>query len=109
MSESWSKICSTEQLIPNTGICALHNNEQVAIFLCGIEEALYAISNYCPFSKANVLSRGILGSIGESKVVASPIYKQRFCLTSGKCLEDDNVNVKTYEVRITDGFVELKS
>ena len=87
----WTNICSLEDLVPDTGVCALVEGKQVAIFRFGDDETVYAISNYDPFGKANVLSRGILGSIGERPVVASPLYKQHFDLTSGECLEDDAV------------------
>jgi nitrite reductase/ring-hydroxylating ferredoxin subunit len=46
------------------------------------------------------LSRGIVGSVGEHLVVASPIYKQHFCLQTGACMED-NVNLRTWSVRVT--------
>jgi len=53
-----------------------------------------------------VLSRGIIGSIGERLVVASPLYKQHFCLKTGECLEQE-VKVKTYPARIHEGQVQV--
>ena len=65
-------------------------------FVFGDGEQVFAVSNFDPFGKANVLSRGIIGSIGEQLVVASPLYKQHFDLQTGACLEDDSVSLKTF-------------
>lgn len=113
----WISICPDQDLLANTGLCALHNGEQVAIFKIelpsdspniDLEQDLYAISNYDPIGKANVLSRGILGNIGDHLVVASPLYKQHFDLVTGECLEDSEQNVKTYEVRRFNNEIQLK-
>ena len=104
---SKQKICSSNDLIPNSGICALlntkneHNqdtDEQIAIFyLPDTEEKVFAISNWDPIGEANVLSRGIIGNINEEIVVASPLYKQHFNLKTGQCLEED-IQIKTYPI-----------
>jgi len=52
-----------------------------------------------------VLSRGLVGSIGERIVVASPIYKQHFDLQTGECLEAPHNSVASYPVRVEDGKV----
>jgi len=104
MSE-WTDICHRDDIVPNTGRCALFNGEQVAIFR--VNEDFYAINNHCPFSRANVLSRGIVGSLSEHKVVASPLYKQHFDLETGQCLEDQSVTIKTYAVRLAGDTVQL--
>ena len=58
------------------------------------------IDNYDPIGGANVLSRGIVGDINGELVVASPLYKQHFSLLSGRCLEDDSVQVSVYQARL---------
>ncbi|MFL0797805.1 MAG: nitrite reductase small subunit NirD [Cellvibrionaceae bacterium] len=105
----WKTICKKEDLTPNTGLCALLNGEQVAVFYSGKEDSLYAVSNFDPFGKANVLSRGLMGSAGEELFVASPLYKQKFNLKTGKCLDDDSVQLKTYAVRLENGEVQLQA
>ncbi len=99
------KICNTKDLIANSGICVLIDKEQVALFY--IDKTIYAINNYDPIGKANVLSRGIIGDIEGNLVVASPLYKEHFDLKTGKCLEDENVSIKTYECEIKDDGVYL--
>jgi nitrite reductase (NADH) small subunit len=54
-----------------------------------------------------VLSRGIVGDREGRATVASPIYKQVFELATGLCLDDPDVMVPTYPVRVVDGIVEI--
>lgn len=103
----WITVCNESDLISDTGLCALHGGEQVAIFKPALVNQLYALSNFDPFGKANVMSRGIIGSIGENLVVASPLYKQHFDLKTGECLEDSSASLKTYQVRVDAGQVQL--
>ena len=103
----WITVCDEDAITPGTGVCALLDKEQVAIFKTGTDKQLYAISNYDPIGKANVLSRGILGSIGDKMVVASPLYKQHFDLSTGECIEDESAQVKTYAVRVDKGKIQL--
>lgn len=106
---NWTTLCAESELMPNVGVCAKHEEQQIALFQVKIGEnqALFAIGNWDPIGKANVLSRGILGSIGEAMVVASPLYKQHFCLKSGNCLEQQDVSVPIYQVRVHEGHVQL--
>jgi nitrite reductase (NADH) small subunit len=104
----WVKVCQLDDIVPNTGVCALVNGEQVAIFRLD-DDSLYAISNHDPFSRANVLSRGIVGDIKGEVVVASPVYKQHFSLKSGQCLEDAEVGVTTFQVRREGDTVYVKA
>ncbi|GGI91262.1 nitrite reductase small subunit NirD [Shewanella gelidii] len=105
--ESWTSICQTDDLVPNTGVCALFNEEQVAVFHCAATDSLYAVSNYDPIGQANVLSRGIIGSIASEPVVASPLYKQHFSLKTGACLQQPDVTLKTYKVRRQGKHIQL--
>jgi nitrite reductase (NADH) small subunit len=106
--ELWETVCNVSDINKNTGVCALHNGEQVAIFKVGDDETLFAIQNYDPIGEANVLSRGIIGDVNGQLVVASPLYKQQFCLMTGRCLEEDDVELKTYQIRNQEGVVQLR-
>lgn len=105
--KQWIDVCSEGDLQADSGICALVKNEQVAIFYMPKEKAIYAINNYDPFGKANVLSRGLVGDMNDIPMVASPLHKQHFNLQTGVCLEDENVSVDAYHVRIEKGRVEV--
>ena len=105
---SWVPVCELDDLLTNVGVCAKVADRQVAIFKIVDQgkTTLYAIDNHDPFSKANVLSRGIVGDLKGHNVVASPIYKQHFCLETGKCLEEDT-QIPVYKVRENAGKVEV--
>lgn len=104
------KICALEDIVPETGVCALLNDKQIAIFRTK-DDQVFAIDNYDPFSQANVLSRGLIGATEvegkEVLYVASPIYKQRFSFSDGKCLDDERQSIDVYAVRVEDGGVYL--
>lgn len=106
----WIKVCKLEDILPETGVCALVGKEHVAIFRPYNSDELYAISNIDPFANASVLSRGIIGEHENELWVASPLKKQRFRLKDGYCLEDEHYSVAHYVVKIDDnGFVQVKS
>ena len=103
----WHPICALDDIVPDTGVCALVNDRAVAVFHLrdGDEPVVYAIDNLDPNSAASVLSRGIVGNLGERTVVASPIYKHHFDLNTGECLEAPEHSVNSYPVRLHDDFV----
>jgi nitrite reductase (NADH) small subunit len=102
--QHWSAVCAVDEIVPDTGVCALLKGRQVAVFRVG-DEKLFAIDNYDPNANAAVLSRGLVGSLGERIVVASPIYKHHFDLRTGECLEAPHNSVGSYPVRVEDGKV----
>lgn len=109
MSEKkWVGVCFEEDLFEDTGVCAKVNDKQVAIFKSRRLGQVFAISNYDPVGEANVLSRGILGSIGDAVVVASPLYKEHFNLATGECLEKPEYKVDVFPVRIEQGQVQVQ-
>lgn len=105
----WIDVCALTDIAPDTGVCALVNNQQVAIFRMRADNRVYAIGNFDPASNANVLSRGIVGDLQGERVVASPIYKQHYSLATGRCLEDGNFTVPAYPVQVVDGQILVGS
>ncbi len=105
----WVTVCAVEDIWPNIGVCALVQGRQVAVFRVRQSEGerFYAIDNFDPQSDANVLSRGLVGSLGGRVVVASPIYKQHYDLVTGECLEDPATPIRAYAVRVEDGQVRV--
>ncbi len=107
--KSWRTICNTSDLVKDSGISALleSEDEQIAIFhIPNSEEKIYAVSNYDPIGKANVLYRGLVGCIGDEPVVSSPLYKQHYSLKTGQCLQEDKT-IAVYDIRIEDEQVQL--
>jgi nitrite reductase (NADH) small subunit len=104
----WVRVCALEDIVPDTGVCCLIAGKQVAVFRISEGDRVFAIGNFDPFSKANVLSRGIVGDRSGTPKVASPIFKQSFALETGACLDDEGVSVPSYPARVRDGIVEVQ-
>jgi nitrite reductase (NADH) small subunit len=102
----WLRVCRLEQLPVDRGVAALLQDQQVALFRLGSGD-LHVVGNQDPFSGAMVISRGIVGSRGDAVTVTSPMYKQAFDLRTGRCLDDPDVAVPSYPVRVHDGVVEV--
>lgn len=105
----WVNICNIDEILPQTGVCALLGHEQVAIFRPYHDEQVFAISNIDPFFRASVLSRGLIAEHNGELWVASPLKKQRFRLSDGLCMEDESHSIAHFEVRVKDGQVQLKA
>ncbi|GGB79888.1 nitrite reductase small subunit [Marinobacterium zhoushanense] len=99
-AQEWIHICNLDDLVADSGMCALVGERQVALFYIPEQKQVFAIDNYDPVGKANVLSRGLIGSAEEKLFVASPLYKERYCLESGECLDNDELVLDTWQTRI---------
>lgn len=103
----WKDICKIDDILPETGVCALLGDEQVAIFRPYHSDQVFAISNIDPFFESSVLSRGLIAEHQGELWVASPLKKQHFRLYDGHCLEDDNRSVASFTSRVVDGIVQV--
>ncbi|MGQ0482033.1 MAG: nitrite reductase small subunit NirD [Pseudonocardia sp.] len=106
----WESVCRLEQLQPGRGVAALLEGRQVALFRLtdpSGADVVHAIDNIDPCSGAAVLSRGIVGDRQGRPVVASPVYKQAFCLETGRCLDEPSREVEVFSVRTMDGWVQV--
>ena len=101
------RVCPLEDIVPNAGVAALVDGEQVAIFRLD-DDSVHAVGNNDPFSRANVLSRGIVGDLKGALVVASPVYKQHFDLRTGRCVEDASARIPVYAARVEEGWVVVE-
>lgn len=97
-TSSWIAVCQARDIVPDTGVCARVGGRHVAVFRIGADR-FYAIDNIDPSCGASVLARGLVGSLGARLVVASPLYKHHFDLTTGECLEAPEHSVRTHPVR----------
>jgi nitrite reductase (NADH) small subunit len=85
---------------------------QVALFRL-LDGEVRAVQQLDPYSGANVMSRGIVGTRGGEPTVAGPVYKQVFALRSGDCLESGGktplpghgAHLATFPVEVRDGVV----
>ena len=107
--DAWQAVCSQEDLVSNSGVVVWLHGAQVALFYLPAAEGktLYAIDNHDPQSGANVIGRGLIGSIKGDLVIASPLYKQHFRLEDGSCLEYPQQRLRVWPVRLNGGQVEV--
>lgn len=102
----WTAVCTTDRLVADRPVCALLDGCPVGVVRTSFGE-LFAFSSIDPFSSANVLWRGIVGSIGGAPTISSPMYKQRFLLESGVCLDDPSKTIAVFGVRERNGLIEI--
>ena len=100
----WQPVCRLAELEIERGVAALVHGQAVAIFRTD-ETTVYALANHDPFDRHAVLARGIVGRSGEVPFVASPVHKHGFDLRTGRCLDDAQVAVAAYDVRVVEGVV----
>ena len=107
--EALVRVCAVSDLEVERGRAALLGSEQVALFLLA-DGSVHAVSNLDPYSGANVISRGIVGSRGEAPTVASPLHKQVFDLRTGACLDTQgkpDASLRVYPVHVTADGVHI--
>jgi nitrite reductase (NADH) small subunit len=97
-------VCALEQLHVERGAAALVHGHQVALFRL-VDGSVHAIDHRDPAADANVIARGLLGTVGDEWYVASPLHKHRYSLVTGKCLSDDTLGVAVHRVEVEDGTV----
>lgn len=115
-TSAWLRLCAIGDLTPERGRAALlPNGEQVALFLLA-DGTVRAVSNLDPYSGANVLSRGLVGSAAfadgtEIATVISPLHKQAWDLMTGAVVRTqgkDERDIAVYPVAIEDGQVLIR-
>jgi len=110
-ASSWTTVCPVERLVPERGVPALVGGVQVAVFRLADDRVL-AVQQRDPYSGANVLSRGIVGSTGPTPTITSPMYKQVWDLTTGRCLDasgKEPEDLRTFQVQVEDGAVRVRA
>lgn len=102
----WHDVCAIDDVSPGAGLAVQVGSEQVAIIRT--QNGLFAaLSNFDPFSKAFVIARGVVGQSAGVPKIASPIYEQSFYLETGECLEDRNVRLTVFPVRVQGGRIQI--
>ena len=105
---TWNDVCALSDILPGTGVCALVEGHQIALFRPSAEPQIYALDNLDPFAQASVLSRGLIGEHGGELWIASPLKKQHFRLSDGHCMENADFSVRAYAVQVRDGQIEIR-
>jgi nitrite reductase (NADH) small subunit len=103
----WVEVCELDRVTPGTGAAAMIDGEQIAVIRGRDGQSLYALSNFDPFSRAFVIARGIIGDRDGVPKIASPIFKQNFDLRSGECLDDPEVKLPVFPIRVRNGKIQI--
>ena len=61
----------------------------------------------CPHKKQMILSRGMVGDKAGEPKVACPYHKKTFSLESGCNMEGEDYKIKTYPVKVEEGYVYI--
>ncbi len=108
MKDTWYKAGKVSDIPENGGACIKYKDTQIAIFNYTVRKEFYATQNECPHRQEMALSRGMIGDKAGEPKVACPFHKRNFSLQSGKCLSGDDYTIKTYPVKVEDGYVYVK-
>lgn len=107
----WQPVCKIKDLVPNSGVAALlpieGQDTQVALFWLPEEDTVFALDNYDPLSDTYLNARGLIGDISGEPMLATPLYKHHYRLTDGQCLEDDEVKLRIWPVKVEQDQVLL--
>lgn len=102
-----TRVCALSDLVRERGSVALVDGSQVAIVRTH-DDAVRAIDNLDPYSGAQVIARGLVGTRGDIPTIISPMYKQVWDLRTGECLDgagSEPIALRTWQVRVVDGDV----
>lgn len=108
LERTWVDVCGDDDLEVERGLRVLVGGAHVALFRTH-DGKVHAVDAVDPFSGASVLARGIVGTHGTEPCVASPMYKQRFSLRTGICIEEPSVAVQVYPVELNGGRIRVGS
>lgn len=101
----WVRACHLDTVVPGRGVAVLlPGGDQAALFLLP-NGMVYAVGNLDPYAGAAVMSRGLTGDRAGEPTLASPLLKQVFSLRTGAALDDVDVALPTYAVRVVHSVV----
>jgi nitrite reductase (NADH) large subunit len=106
---SWVRLGRVDSFPKDGGRAMRYGSSQIAVFNFESRGEWYATQNKCPHMQDMVLARGLIGDQQGVPKVACPLHKKNFSLSDGRCLSDDEYRIRTFPVKVEDGwvFVEL--
>jgi len=102
----WRDVCAIDDVLPGTAFPVLVGGQQIAVVRTK-RGSFSALSNFDPFSGAFVIARGVVSERDDEPNIASPIYEQRFSLETGECLQDRNVRLNVFPIRVRGGRIQI--
>ncbi len=102
MEKHFVTVAKVADLQPGT--CQSVELRDVGVALFNVDGTIYALDNTCPHA-GGPLGEGIL----DGKLIACPWHGWKFDVTSGTCMKNpsDSWKVPSYEVRETDGLIQV--
>ncbi|MFM5099396.1 nitrite reductase small subunit NirD [Aeromonas veronii] len=102
---AWLPACELTQLEEGVGRSLRVADRVVALFRCGGE--IYALDGMDPVAGVAVMDSGLVGDCQGEPMVASPLYKQRYSLRDGRCLDNPALGLRPWPIKIEEGQVWL--
>lgn len=101
----WIRACRLGELPSERGVVVLlPDQRQAALFRLHSGDVV-AVSNRDPRSGSHVMARGLVGTRAGVATLSSPLYRDVFDLSTGRCLNDDALSLDLHRCRICEGFV----
>jgi len=105
---TWYPVTKLADLLPERPVAALVDGAQVVVVRL-LDDRVFVVGQLDPFSGANVISRGIVGSVlrdgEEIPTIHSPMYKQAFDLRTGLSLGEARAALGSWDVQVREGIV----
>jgi nitrite reductase (NADH) large subunit len=106
--KSWIDVGSSSDFLPNVGTPILYGDTQLAVFNNAQRGEWYCTQNMCPHKQAFVLSQGIIGDKEGIPKVACPLHKKQFSLETGEGIDDEELNILTFPIKIDNDRVRVE-
>jgi len=103
MTDQFVKICKVSEIYSRKGRrFQLDDENEIAIFK--VDEKIYAVDNICPHNHTSQIYDGYI----ENMYVACPVHGFQFHLETGEQPTKMGCKLRTFEVKIGNGFVYVK-
>lgn len=103
----WYKVGPTNDFPENGGLCVKYKNMQIAVFNFTRQNKWYACQNLCPHRMEMVISRGMIGEDDGLAKIACPLHKKTFSLEDGCSLNDEDLSIAVFPVKIEKEIVYI--
>lgn len=107
LRRQWQRVCRLDDLEPLWAEAALINGRQIAVVRMP-DDTVYALDQWDPYARANVMARGIVGSRDGRPTLASPLHKQAYDLGTGECLNSEAGPLQVYRALVRDEMVMVE-
>lgn len=99
----WTKCVAESELIAKKSIVRIIGDQEIALIVVG--GRIVAIERKCPHEGANLDE----GQVFAEKVIKCPLHGFIFDLATGKGLNCPTLHISTYETKIQNGEVFIKT